>query len=82
MNRLESSLDTLLEVVLLKTPSIITGIIILIVGNYIVKFLLGLISRRFEKRNVDLSIRGFAMSILRVVFYALFIPNSSEYHGN
>lgn len=71
MNRLESSLDTLLEVVLLKTPSIITGIIILIVGSYIVKFLLGLISRRFEKRNVDLSIRGFAMSILRVVFYAL-----------
>lgn len=71
MNRLETSLEKLLDVVLLKTPSIITAIIILIIGNYVVKLLLNVISKRFEKRNVDLSIRGFVMSILRVVFYAL-----------
>ncbi|UIR57924.1 mechanosensitive ion channel family protein [Sphingobacterium sp. SRCM116780] len=81
MNKLESSVEKLLDVVILKTPSIITGIIILIIGRFVVKFLLNLMRKRFEKRNIDLSIRSFVLSIVRIVLYALLFLTAASTMG-
>lgn len=72
-NRLEGSLDKLMDLVILTLPNIITGFAILFIGRYVIRFALGFINRRFEKRNVDISIRSFVISIIKFVLYALLI---------
>jgi len=54
-------------------PSIIAAALALIVGLFVIRTLLKLISKRFEKRNVDISLRGFLLSIIKFVLYALLI---------
>ena len=70
---LESSLEKLFDVILLKIPSIAVGFFILIVGRYIIKFVLKFIDKRFVKKDVDISIRSFIKSLLKFVMYALLI---------
>ncbi|MEG1022027.1 MAG: mechanosensitive ion channel, partial [Myroides sp.] len=54
-------------------PSIIAAILVLIIGLFIIRTVLRLVKKRFEKRNVDLSLRGFLLSIIKFVLYALLI---------
>lgn len=70
---LESSLEKLFDVILLKIPSIAVGFFILIVGRYIIKFVLKFIDKRFVKKDVDISIRSFIKSLLKFAMYALLI---------
>ncbi|WP_313262244.1 mechanosensitive ion channel family protein [Sphingobacterium sp.] len=70
---LESSLEKLFDVILLRIPSIAVGFFILIVGRYIIKFVLKFIDKRFVKKDVDISIRSFIKSLLKFAMYALLI---------
>ncbi|SEH87059.1 small conductance mechanosensitive channel [Paenimyroides aquimaris] len=54
-------------------PAIVAATIGLIVGLLIIRFLLKIIHKRFEKRNVDLSLRDFLMSIIKFILYALLL---------
>lgn len=54
-------------------PKIVGMIILLIIGFFIIRTILGVIRRRFEKRNVDKSLRGFLMSIIQFVLYVVLI---------
>lgn len=54
-------------------PSIIAAILVLIIGLFIIRTVLRLVKKRFEKRNVDMSLRGFLLSIIKFVLYALLI---------
>ena len=54
-------------------PDLIKAAIFLIVGLFIIRTVLKIVSLRFESRNVDLSLRGFLMSIIRFVLYALLV---------
>src|SRR5690606_23572337 len=54
-------------------PAIVAATIGLIVGLFIIRFLLKIIHKRFEKRNVDLSLRDFLMSIIKFILYALLL---------
>lgn len=73
MTNLESSFEKLFEQVLLKIPSIAVGIVMLIIGRFVIRFTLRLIDRRFERKRVDVSIRDFIKSIIRFALYALLI---------
>ena len=57
----------------LKIPEVIAAFLILIIGRYVVRLLLKIVDSRFQRRNVDISIRGFISSLLRFVLYALLI---------
>lgn len=70
---LESSLEKLFDVILLKIPSIAVGFFILIVGRYIIKFVLKFIDKRFVKKDFDISIRSFIKSLLKFAMYSLLI---------
>ncbi|MGO1788152.1 MAG: mechanosensitive ion channel family protein [Sphingobacterium sp.] len=70
---LESSFEKLFDQALLKVPSILIGILILIVGRLVIRFTLNFIDRRFERKRVDISIRDFIKSIIRFGLYALLI---------
>jgi small conductance mechanosensitive channel len=73
MENFEGRIEKLIDVLVLKVPDLIAAILILIVGRYAVKLILRIINSRFERRNIDISIRGFVSSLLKFVLYALLI---------
>lgn len=54
-------------------PAVVKAILFLIIGLFIIRTVLRIVKNRFEKRNVDMSLRGFLMSIIKFVLYALLI---------
>lgn len=54
-------------------PAVFKAILILVVGLFLIRLVTKIIKNRFEKRNVDLSLRGFLMSIFKFLMYALLI---------
>lgn len=54
-------------------PSIVGAVIGLIVGLFLIRTILKIVRKRFEKRNVDISLRSFLLSIIKFVLYALLI---------
>lgn len=73
VTKLEQYVDRLIDVVVVSLPSIFAAIVILFLGRFAIKFMIQFINRRFEKRNVDKSIRGFTISLLKFVLYALLL---------
>ncbi len=73
MEKFESSIEKLIDLVILKIPGIAIGLLFLLIGRYVIRFALKLIEKRFERRNIDLSIRSFVGSIIKFVLYALLI---------
>lgn len=69
----ERSLERLVDSVVVALPKIAVGFFILIVGRYVIKFALKFIDNRFEKRNVDRSIRSFLKSIIKFTLYGLLL---------
>lgn len=65
------------ELILLKLissiPKLVGILILLLVGLFIIRTTLKVIRTRFEKRNVDKSLRGFLLSIIKFVLYAVLI---------
>lgn len=54
-------------------PAVVKAIIILTVGLFLIRLVTKIVKSRFEKRNVDRSLRGFLMSIIKFLMYALLI---------
>ncbi len=69
----ERSLERLVDSIVVALPKIAVGFFILIVGRYVIKFALKFIDNRFEKRNVDRSIRSFLKSIIKFTLYGLLL---------
>lgn len=65
------------ELILLKLissiPKLVGILILLLLGLFIIRTTLRVIRTRFEKRNVDRSLRGFLLSIIKFVLYAILI---------
>lgn len=68
-NMVENTIAQLLDAI----PSILAAILVLIVGLFVIRTILRIVKNRFEKRNVDVSLRGFLLSIIKFVLYALLI---------
>ena len=60
-----------LDKVLSYLPSIIAALVILILGLWVIKLIIGRLRIVMEKREVDPGVRGFALSILSVVLKIL-----------
>lgn len=71
MEKFESSIEKLIDAVILKLPAIGIALVILVIGRYLIGLALRLIERRFEKRNVDRSIRSFLSSLIKFTLYCL-----------
>ncbi|MCA5006499.1 mechanosensitive ion channel family protein [Sphingobacterium bovistauri] len=73
MENVEGRIEKLIDLLVLKIPEVVAAILILFIGRYLVKFILRILDSRFQKRNLDISIRGFITSLLKFVLYALLI---------
>jgi len=69
MNKILNSLHNFLGDLLSDLPRYVAGLIILLVGLYVVKLIVGIIGRRFVKRDLDKSLRGFLLSLIQIILY-------------
>jgi len=60
-----------LDKILSYLPSIISALVILILGLWVIKLIIGRLRKIMEKREVDPGVRGFSLSILGVVLNIL-----------
>ncbi len=81
MSKIESSIERIIEAISQRMPSIVLGLIILFLGGYIIRLILSIIRKRFEKNDVDLSLRDFIISLLRFVLYAMLIISCASTMG-
>jgi len=71
VNEVSTYFERIIAMGIEAIPSIIKAALILIIGLFFIRIVLKIVRSRFEKRNVDLSLRGFLMSIIKFVLYAL-----------
>lgn len=81
MEKIELTLEHVIEAVLLKIPSILLAIVILVLGTWLIRIIIKIVYRRFERRNVDLSLRDFVSSILKFILYAMLIISAASMMG-
>lgn len=70
---IQGRVGKLIDLLVLKVPDFVAAILILVIGKYVVKFVLKLIQKRFERRQLDISVAGFIVSLIKFVLYALLI---------
>lgn len=54
-------------------PDLIKVVIIFIIGIFLIRLALKLVKKRFEARNISLTVRSFVLSVLRFILYSLLI---------
>lgn len=81
MQKIEDSIERIIQAILQRVPSIILGILILILGIYVIRLIIKIVRNRFEKANVDLSLREFVVSILKFVLYPMLIISCASTMG-
>ncbi len=71
IDRVELLISGLYQKLIDVIPDLIKAILFLVVGLFLIRMTLRLIKKRFEARNVDLSLRTFLLSIFKFIFYAI-----------
>ena len=72
MNRtLEKALENIINSVLDRIPDILLALVTLLIGAWLIKFLIYFIHKRLTKGKIDVSAAEFLTSITRVVLYIL-----------
>ena len=61
---MENHIDTLINLFVVWGPKLVGAILVLIIGLYVAKMIVGLIDRRMEKNEVDPSLRPFLKSLI------------------
>ncbi|MDN3709106.1 hypothetical protein QW060_18800, partial [Myroides ceti] len=59
IDRIELLITGLVQKLVDIIPELIKAVVLLVVGLFLIRTALKLIKKRFEARNVDLSLRGF-----------------------
>ncbi|MFZ4261175.1 mechanosensitive ion channel family protein [Sphingobacterium sp. HJSM2_6] len=77
----EATLERLLNNIIDQIPSVLIGLAIMVIGRYVIGFLLKIIDKRFEKRNFDISIRSFVKSLIKFTLYAFLLLTAATTMG-
>ncbi|WP_257667504.1 mechanosensitive ion channel family protein [Parapedobacter tibetensis] len=81
MDKIQLALEHIIDSVLSSIPSIVLAIIILVLGSWSIRMIMKIIRRRFERRNVDLSLRDFVGSIIKFILYTMLILSAASMIG-
>lgn len=63
--------NSFLDKIISYLPSVIAALVILVLGFWIIKLIIGRIRKVMEKREVDPGVRGFTLSILGIILKIL-----------
>ena len=81
VNNLERAIQHFIDVIIERLPQLALAIFVLMVGSWLIRMFLKLVRKRFERRNVDLSLRDFIGSFLKVILYALLLLTTASMVG-
>ena len=81
MESIWNSLEQFIDTILHALPRFVVGLIVIVVGFYLTSFIISALGRRFEKRDIDKSLRGFLLSMIRVGLYVLLYVIASGIMG-
>ncbi len=81
MKQIENSLERIISSILDRIPSIVLGLIMLSAGVYLIRLVVKIVHNRFEKREVDPSLREFVLSLLRFILYAMLTISAASTMG-
>ncbi|SEL07589.1 mechanosensitive ion channel family protein [Parapedobacter koreensis] len=81
MEKIEPALERVIETTLAKVPGLVLSIVLLFVGSWLIGLILKMLHRRFERRNVDLSLRDFVASIVKIALYIMLILSVASMVG-
>ncbi|AMP97666.1 MscS Mechanosensitive ion channel [Pedobacter cryoconitis] len=73
MDRIELNLARLLDTFISKTPTLLLALITLLIGFWLIKFLVRFLNNHLNKGKIDLSLSNFLISILKVILYILLL---------
>lgn len=81
MKKLEASIERIIDSVADRIPAIVLGFLVLLLGIYAIRLVMRIAHNRFEKREVDPSLREFVLSVLRFLLYAMLIISVASTMG-
>ncbi len=81
MKKIENSLEKIIDSILDRVPSIALGLIVLFAGIYLIRLVVKIVHNRFEKREVDPSLREFVLSLLKFILYGMLIISVASTMG-
>ncbi|MDR0227668.1 MAG: mechanosensitive ion channel family protein [Flavobacteriaceae bacterium] len=81
MEKFTGGLEVMMTKLFGALPEIIVGLVILGVGSFIVKAVLRGLRNRFEKKNMEKSLRGFLLSIIQAILYILLLLTAASTMG-
>lgn len=81
MDKIELAFERIFDAIISKIPSILLALIILVIGIWFIRLILRIVRLRFERRNVDLSLRDFVLSILKMILYTMLIISVASMIG-
>lgn len=81
MEKFTGGIQDMISVTMKSLPQIVVGILIIVVGGFIIKKLLHGLNNRFEKRDMEKSLRGFLLSIVKVILYILLLLTAASTMG-
>ncbi|MEK6511542.1 mechanosensitive ion channel family protein [Myroides odoratimimus] len=81
MEKFAGGIENMITNIIGALPKIGVGVLILVIGGFIVRAILGGLRRRFEKRDMEKSLRGFLLSIIKVILYILLILTAASTMG-
>lgn len=71
MEKMENLSEQIYDIVMSYGPKLIGAIITLLVGMWIISIITRMLRKRFEKQNVDPSLRGFLNSMISILLKAM-----------
>lgn len=81
MEKIELAFERILEAIIGKVPSVLLAIVILIIGTWIIRLIVKIVRSRFERRQVDLSLRDFVISIMKIILFTMLIISVASMIG-
>ena len=81
MNRLETYAESFITRALEKLPDLVLAIVTLLIGLWLIKKLIRVLHSRFQKNSVDVSLREFLISIIKVILYVLLVISCASMVG-
>ena len=77
----EKYYDLAVEMIMERGPKILLAILVLIIGLRLIKFVVKLLNRGFESRNLDITLRPFISNLINWVLKVLLIVTVAEMIG-
>ncbi|WP_121964370.1 mechanosensitive ion channel family protein [Myroides sp. N17-2] len=81
MEKFAVGLDVMITNTMGALPQIGVGVLILVIGGFIIKSFLRGLRNRFEKKNMEKSLRGFLLSIIQASLYVLLLLTAASTMG-